>query len=94
MENRNFSERRDIERLEGDLRDSTGLSNKYFGEINRLKETINARDIDIRGYKLRVDQLDGELDQCQRRIATLTEAREQKDEDLATVHVKIGQENH
>lgn len=28
MENRNFSERRDIERLEGDLRDSTGLSNK------------------------------------------------------------------
>jgi len=55
MENRNYAERRDIERLEGDLRDSTGLSNKYFGEINRLKETINARDIDIRGYKLRVD---------------------------------------
>jgi hypothetical protein len=57
MENKNFVERREIERLEGELKDSKGLSNKYFGEINRFKETINARDIDIRGYKLRVDQL-------------------------------------
>jgi hypothetical protein len=55
MENKNFSERREIERLESELRDATGLSSKYFGEINRFKETINARDIDIRGYKLRVD---------------------------------------
>lgn len=94
MENRNYAERREIERLEGDLRESTALSSKNFGDINRFKDTINAKDLDIRGFKLRIEQLEGELEQCNRRIAVLTEAREQKDQDLASIHVKIGQENH
>jgi len=57
MENRNYTEKRDIERLENDLREATGLSHKYYGDIQRLKESINARDMDIRGFKLRLEQL-------------------------------------
>jgi len=94
MENRNFGERREIERLEADLREATSLSNKYFGDIQRLKEAISARDLDIRGFKLRVDQLESELDQSQRRIGMLSDARQQKDDDLAAITVKIGQETH
>ena len=55
MENRNYAERREIERLEAELRDSTSLSSKNFGEINRFKDTINAKDLDIRGFKLRIE---------------------------------------
>lgn len=55
MENRNYSEKRDIERLETELRDATGVSNKYYADIQRLKETISNRDLDIRGFKLRVE---------------------------------------
>ena len=94
MESRNYAEKRDIERIEGDLRDATGLSHKYYGDIQRLKEAINARDLEIRGFKLRAEQLEGELEQSQRRIAVLNEARETKDSELASVHVKSGQENH
>jgi chromosome segregation ATPase len=94
MENRNFGERREIERLEADLREATSLSNKYFGDIQRLKEAISARDLDIRGFKLRVEQLESELDQSQRRIGMLSDARQQKDDDLAAITVKIGQETH
>jgi len=63
------------------------MSNKYFVEIQRLKEAITARDLDIRGFKLRSEQLEDEIETCQRRIASLTEAREFKDADLAAVHV-------
>ena len=94
MENRNYTEKRDIERLENDLREATGLSHKYYGDIQRLKESINARDMDIRGFKLRLEKLQSELDQSQRRIVQLTEAREQRDADLAQIHVKLGQEHH
>lgn len=63
MESRNYSEKRDIERLENDLRDATGLSNKFYGDIQRLKETISTRDIDNRGFKLKAEQLEGEIEQ-------------------------------
>ncbi len=76
MEARNYSERREIERLETDLREGTAVSNKCFSDIQRLKEAISTRDLDIRGFKIRIDQLEGELEQAQRRIAHLTEARE------------------
>lgn len=94
METRNYSERRDIERLEADLREATAISHKCYSDIQRLKEQISNRDLDIRGFRIRIEQLEGELEQTQRRIVHLTEAREQKDSDLANVHVKIGQENH
>lgn len=59
-----------------------------------MKEAITTRDLDIRGFKLKIEQLEGDLEGSQRRIAALTESREHKDQDLATVHVKIGQETH
>lgn len=68
VENRNYAERREIERLEVDLREATSLSDKHYGDIHRATEQINARDLDIRSYKLRAEQLEGELDQVQRRI--------------------------
>lgn len=94
MESRNYQEKREIERLEADLRDATAYSQKCYGDIQRLKEALTTRDLDIRGFKLKIEQLEGDLDSTQRRIAALTEARELKDQDLSTVHVKIGQETH
>ncbi len=94
MDNRNYQEKRDIERLESDLRDATAFSQKCYSDIQRLKDAIGTRDLDIRGFKLRIEQLEGDLEQSQRRIQVLTEAREQKDQELSAVHVRIGQETH
>ena len=55
METRNYAERRDIERLEADLREATAISNKCYSDIQRLKESINGRDLDIRGFRIRID---------------------------------------
>lgn len=33
MESRNYQEKREIERLEADLRDATGYSQKCYGDI-------------------------------------------------------------
>ena len=76
FESRNYSEKRDIERLEADLREATAISHKCYSDIQRLKESINGRDLDIRGFKIKVEQLEGELEQAHRRIALLSEARE------------------
>lgn len=94
MESRNYSEKREIERLEAEFREATAISHKCYQEIQRLKEAITTRDLDIRGYRLRIEQLESELDQNQRRISHLNEAREQVDADLANVHVRLGQEHH
>jgi hypothetical protein len=61
-ENRNYVERREIERLELDLREASSLSDKYHNDIARTTEQINSRDMDIRGYKVRAEQLEGELE--------------------------------
>jgi hypothetical protein len=63
METRNYAERRDIERLEADLREATAISNKCFSDIQRLKESITGRDLDIRGFRIRIEQLESELEQ-------------------------------
>ena len=63
METRNYAERRDIERLEADLREATAISNKCYSDIQRLKESINGRDLDIRGFRIRIEQLESELEQ-------------------------------
>ncbi len=43
---------------------------------------------------MRLDQLESELEQCQRRIAILNESCEQKAAEIAQIHVRIGQESH
>ena len=55
MESRNYQEKREIERLEADLRDATGYSQKCYGDIQRLKEALTTRDLDIRGFKLKIE---------------------------------------
>lgn len=55
MESRNYQEKREIERLEADLRDATAYSQKCYGDIQRLKEAITTRDLDIRGFKLKIE---------------------------------------
>ena len=55
MESRNYQERREIERIEADLRDATNLSQKYYNDIQRLKEAISTRDLDIRSFKIKIE---------------------------------------
>ncbi len=55
MESRNYQEKREIERLEADLRDATAYSQKCYADIQRLKEAITTRDLDIRGFKLKIE---------------------------------------
>lgn len=62
MDSRNYQEKREIERLEAELRDATGYSQKCFSDIQRLKEAITSRDLDIRGFKIRIEQLEGDLE--------------------------------
>ena len=45
------------------MRDATSYSQKCYGDIQRLKEAINTRDLDIRGFKLRIEQLETDLEQ-------------------------------
>lgn len=61
-ENRNYVERREIERLDLDLREASSVSDKYQNDIHRTTEQINSRDMDIRGFKVRSEQLEGELE--------------------------------
>jgi hypothetical protein len=53
---------------------------------------VTNRDLDIRGLKIKLDQLEQELDQSQRRITHLNDAKDQKDAELAQVHMATGQE--
>ena len=55
MDSRNYQEKREIERLEAELRDATAYSQKCYSDIQRLKEAISNRDLDIRGFKLRIE---------------------------------------
>ena len=54
-ESRNYQEKREIERIEADLRDATAYSQKCYGDIQRLKEAITNRDLDIRGFKIKIE---------------------------------------
>jgi len=55
MDSRNYQEKREIERLEAELRDATAYSQKCYSDIQRLNEAISNRDLDIRGFKLRIE---------------------------------------
>jgi hypothetical protein len=61
-EGKNYSERKDIERLDADLRDATSVSHKFYQDIARLRDIQNSRDLDNRGAKARIDQMESELE--------------------------------
>lgn len=65
-----------------ELRDASSISNKYYQDIARLKDIQGGRDLDNRGFKARIDAMESELEQNQRRIANLVETKDQRDEDI------------
>jgi len=50
LEGKIYSERKEIERLDGEHRDAVNVSHKHFQEIARLKDMINVRELDNRGF--------------------------------------------
>ena len=91
MEGKNSVERRDIERLEASIRDANNISNKNFQDISRLRDIQNARDLENRGFQAKISTMERDLDQSQNRIGTLTSVKEQKEDDIASVSLKISQ---
>lgn len=61
IEGRNYAEKRDIERIEADLREATALSHKFYAEIQRLRDLINQREVDLRGFRMKIEQLESEI---------------------------------
>jgi di/tripeptidase len=46
-----YSEKKDIERLDAEHRDAVNVSHKNFQDIARLKDLINVRELDNRGFQ-------------------------------------------
>ena len=82
MESKNYAEKKDIERIEDEIREQTGISRKYCSEISRLKDIANSRDIDNENLLLRIDAMEAEVVSNNNRMAHLQEVKEQKDLDL------------
>lgn len=62
LEGKVYSEKKDLERLEGDHRDAASASNKNYQEISRLKDLINVRELDNRGFQSRISAMEAEVD--------------------------------
>jgi hypothetical protein len=45
-----YSEKKECERLDVENRDAINISHKNFQEIARLKDMINVRELDNRGF--------------------------------------------
>lgn len=82
METKNYAEKKNIERVENEIREQTGISRKYCSEMTRLKEIANSRDIDNENLLLRIDAMEAEVVSNNNRMTHLQEVKEQKDLDL------------
>jgi chromosome segregation ATPase len=91
-ESRVAGERREIERLELELKEATAVSHKCYQDIARLREAIAAKEMDNQAYGQRIAAMEMEVEQNQRRIAHLNESREQRDSELASTHQRISRE--
>jgi chromosome segregation ATPase len=87
-----YQERKEIERLDHDHRDAVNVSHKNYQEIARLKDLIAVRELDNRQFQARLQALEQEVESNTRRIQHLSEARDQKDQDIHRAQQKIGQE--
>ena len=92
LEGRNYGERKDIERLEHDVRDQQALSHKNYQDINRLKDIGGARDSENRSLKIRMDNMQNEIEQNNARIAHLNEVKEQKEIDIQNTTQRLNKE--
>lgn len=50
IDNKNYTEKKDIERLDLEHRDAVSVSHKNYQEMQRLRDIIGSRDLDNRGY--------------------------------------------
>lgn len=62
-----------------EMRQETSISFKYNQELARLRDIQNARDLDIRSFQARLEAMRSELEQNERRISSLTQAKDQKE---------------
>jgi septal ring factor EnvC (AmiA/AmiB activator) len=53
-----YSERKEIERLDLEHRDAVNVSHKNYQEIARLKDLINVRELDNRGFSTRLHAME------------------------------------
>jgi chromosome segregation ATPase len=87
-----YSERKEIERLDLEHRDAVNVSHKNYQEIARLKDLINVRELDNRGFSTRLHAMEQEVESNNRRIVHLSEAKEQKDLEINAAHQRISRE--
>lgn len=55
VDSKNYSERKEIERLEHELREANAVSHKNYQEIQRLREIGVSRDTDNKNSRARID---------------------------------------
>lgn len=56
-----FSEKKEIERLDAETKDAVNVSHKNFQEMARLKDLINVRELDNRGFQARINAMEDEV---------------------------------
>ena len=67
--------------MDNDHRDAGNVSHKNFQEIQRLRELINVRELDNRGYQARINGLEADLESNNRKISHLIEVKEIKEQE-------------
>lgn len=92
LESKIYGEKKEIERFDIDHRDATGISHKNYQEIQRLKELINVRELDLRGFQARINNLEADLDSNNRKISHLIEVKDVKEQENVTTQQRIAKE--
>ena len=92
LESKIYGEKKEIERLDNDHRDAGNVSHKNFQEIQRLRELINVRELDNRGYQARINGLEADLESNNRKISHLIEVKEIKEQENISTQQRIAKE--
>lgn len=74
-------EKKEIERLENELREATALNRKHNQDIARLRDISATRDNDNRAFQGKIAQMDQEIASNNQRFEYLQEVREQKEKE-------------
>lgn len=57
-----------------------------------MKELINVRELDLRGFQVRINGLEADLDSNNRKISHLIEVKEVKEQENITTQQRIAKE--
>lgn len=76
MESKNYSEKKEIDRLDHELREATAINHKNFQDLKKLGDVNSQRDAENRNNKSKIEMMETEVSQNQNRIAHLNEVRE------------------